>query len=51
MVARGAEVLRITMTAANTDEEVDELLAAFAMLGEQLDLGMANNQSLLLSDR
>lgn len=30
MVKRGEEVLRITVTAANTDDEVDELLLAFS---------------------
>jgi 8-amino-7-oxononanoate synthase len=32
MVAKGHEVLRITVTASNTDEEVDQLILAFAKL-------------------
>lgn len=36
MVRRGQETLRITVTAANTDEEVDRLLAAFDRIKQYL---------------
>ncbi|MEU0503739.1 pyridoxal phosphate-dependent aminotransferase family protein [Nocardia sp. NPDC005998] len=36
MVARGQDVLRLTLTAANTDAEVDHLIAAFSGLRELL---------------
>jgi 8-amino-7-oxononanoate synthase len=36
MVRPGEEVHRITVTAANTDGEVDQLLSAFAMVREQM---------------
>lgn len=37
MVKRGEEVHRITVTAANTDAEVDELLAAFELVRDHMD--------------
>jgi 7-keto-8-aminopelargonate synthetase-like enzyme len=37
MVKRGEEVHRITVTAANTDEEVDQLIDAFAAVRERVE--------------
>ena len=37
MVRRGEETLRITITAANDEEEVDQLIAAFARIKEYLE--------------
>lgn len=37
MVKRGEECHRITLTSANTDQEVDQLIAAFAKIKEYLD--------------
>ncbi|MGW4134544.1 aminotransferase class I/II-fold pyridoxal phosphate-dependent enzyme [Amycolatopsis japonica] len=47
MVARGQDVLRITVTSANTDEEVDDLLAAFRDLRDRLSVTTAGDQALL----
>ncbi len=38
MTARGDEVQRITITAANTDEEIDQLINAFKVVKEKLNL-------------
>lgn len=38
MVPRGKEVLRITLTSANTDAQVETLLAAFAHARDRVDL-------------
>lgn len=37
MVAKGREVHRITVTAANTSDEVEQLIAAFSKVRERLD--------------
>lgn len=40
MVAKGRESLRITVTTSNTEEEVDQLIRAFALLKESLYLAV-----------